>query len=252
MKKVVIKKAPADTVESIVIFAGSLDKNAVIVNKLPDYDLVLIQGKDILATYPGKCRFKVSPKAFPSIKFDKKAKKYLEMYIILSKKNHSAYYFSAIGKAPKVVDDLKPKNITEDVKIIQKEKFWKDNTYSLCAIFKTERVDYATLISNFSDSLKNIRITPASDIVILNNVNIKALLELDVNDVMRDDVPFIYGLDDVTPALNIEQILDLKEKSRERVIAKLIEAKIEETMRSAGIYGKASVIGVKDNILLYI
>ena len=242
MKKVVFKNFPKEDILIHVSYGGNLEKGAIIVNKCkdPNVRLTIIQGTHVLGSYDGRCKVKISPRTFPNIGFNKKVG-YYDMRVVFSKKDYGTYHYSALGAKINVEGD--------DIYSRIKESFFRFVPFSFVTLFKIEEVGYETLI--FSNSkVKGMSRTNASDVSVLNSGGVKQVIELYVRDYIENNACNYF--DGGEKAMYVERIADVEPMSH-RLFYKGLEANVEKRFEEElAIRGKCTVIGIKDNLMLYI
>lgn len=243
MKKVVFKKFPKEDILIHVSYGGNLEKGAIIVNKCkdPNVRLTITQGTHVLGSYDGRCKVKVSPRTFPNIGFNKKVG-YYDMRVVFSKKDYGTYHYSAMGAK---INNVKGDGIGADLKRVVFDRM----PFSFVTLFKIEEVGYETLI--FTNSkVKGMSRTNTSDVSVMNSGGAKQVIELYVRDYIENNA--LNYFDGEEKKMYVERIAEV-EPMASRLFYKGLEANVEKRFEEElAIRGKCTVIGIKDNLMLYI
>ncbi len=248
MNKIVFKGMPKEISNAniAVIYCGRFEKKAVIVNKSNDYRLDIYQGPHPLGAIEGKGRVKL--KSYPDITKAKSYKGYNDIFVFATKKPLDTFYSAKICAKVTGLEDVKNAGVSGALII---ESFFDTiGVYSFVTIFKPTAGEPYTISSRFNQ-IKKRGGAPVRNLTTLNGANMKSLIELFVNEFLRNNAMDYLHLDDDS-SLQIEEIGKVSNKCVIHFL-KALESYVESEFESEiNIIGKCTIVGVKDNLLAYI
>lgn len=247
MNKVVFKGMPKEISNAniAVIYCGRFEKKGVIVNKSNDYRLDIYQGPHPLGAIEGKGKVKLS--SYPDITKAKSYKGYNDIFVFASKKPLDTFYSVKMNAKVTGLENIG----NSGVRGAFIESFFDTiGAYSFVTIFKPTAGEPYTISSRFNQ-IKKRGGAPIRNLTTLNGANMKSLIDLFVNDFVRDKaMDYLYLDDDAN--LQIEQIGNVSNKCVMHFL-KALESYVEFEFESEiNIIGKCTIVGVKDNLLAYI
>lgn len=235
MKKLVFKKFENDS-NTLLLFEGAFNKGGCVVSKCSDAEVHVFQDTKWLGKFEGKRKIGINEKTFPMINFDKSEKVFRNISIVVKK----------VGWNKTAVKTF------NEVKINPKEG---ETNIGKLATLQTSRINMVVITKfldlpiNYELELKTLKSNHK-----INGYNLTKpqifVVEGGLENASGNIVSTNFRDNPMISEANV-QLLEKCEKNQRLYLCDL-ESKIDDFFRkNLGYVTETKIIGVKDNIALY-